>query len=248
MPTQAVVRPAVLGPGRRRRRSSRGPAAARRDRVHGDQAVPLRRPRRRVRGRPEGCGLTAPSGRAPLLQYDDPRAAFEAAKTVGLGTLIDPHHPAQHWQSADDIRSAADRMNRIAAAAAEFDLASATTTTPTSSRHHSTASPRWSTSRARSTRRSSSRSTPTGSPSAAGPAGAAHEARRPRRRSSTSRTAPSTTETKDAGRRRPGRRARRRHHRRRAERPPRHRARRLPRRPLPGRRRQLRLPHLEVFA
>jgi len=68
------------------------------------------------------AGLTAPSGHAPVLQYDDPRAAFEAARTVGLGTLIDPHHPAQHWQSADDIRAAAERMNRIAAAAAEFDL------------------------------------------------------------------------------------------------------------------------------
>ncbi len=69
------------------------------------------------------AGLSAPSGHAPVLQYEDPRAAFEAAKTVGVQTLIDPHHPAENWQSADDIRKAADRMNAIAAAAAEFDLA-----------------------------------------------------------------------------------------------------------------------------
>jgi len=69
------------------------------------------------------AGLSAPSAHAPVLQYEDPKAAFEAAKTVGVQTLIDPHHPAQNWQSADDIRAAADRMNAIAAAAAEFDLA-----------------------------------------------------------------------------------------------------------------------------
>lgn len=69
------------------------------------------------------AGLTAPSGHAPVLQYGDPRKAFEASKTVGVGTLIDPHHPREHWQSADDVKAVAERMNRIAAAAAEFDLA-----------------------------------------------------------------------------------------------------------------------------
>ena len=69
------------------------------------------------------AGLSAPSGHAPVLQYDDPRPVFEAAKTVGIRTLIDPHHPAEHWQSADDIKAAAERMNAIAAAAAEFELA-----------------------------------------------------------------------------------------------------------------------------
>jgi len=69
------------------------------------------------------AGLTAPSGHAPVLQYDDPRPAFEAAKRVGVGTLIDPHHPREHWASADDVKAVAERMNRIAAAAAEHDLA-----------------------------------------------------------------------------------------------------------------------------
>ena len=68
------------------------------------------------------AGLSAPSGHAPVLQYDDPRPAFEAARTVGVRTLIDPHHPAEHWRSADDIRAAAERMNAVAVAAAEFDL------------------------------------------------------------------------------------------------------------------------------
>ena len=68
------------------------------------------------------AGLAAPSGHAPVLQYEEPRPAFEAAKLVGISTLIDPHHPAAHWQSADDIARAAERMNAVAAAAAELEL------------------------------------------------------------------------------------------------------------------------------
>jgi sugar phosphate isomerase/epimerase len=68
------------------------------------------------------AGLTAPSGHAPVLGYDDPRPAFEAAARVGVQTLIDPHRPAELWQEPADIQRGAEKMNEIGEAAAEFGL------------------------------------------------------------------------------------------------------------------------------
>lgn len=69
------------------------------------------------------AGLIAPSAHAPLLRADDPARIFEAARTVGVRTVIDPHHPAEHWTTADDVRRTAERLNALAERAASAELA-----------------------------------------------------------------------------------------------------------------------------
>lgn len=68
------------------------------------------------------AGLKAPSAHAPVLTYDDPRPAFDAAKRVGVATIIDPNRPADFWSDPDRIRENADRMNEAARIADEFGL------------------------------------------------------------------------------------------------------------------------------
>jgi sugar phosphate isomerase/epimerase len=65
----------------------------------------------------EANGLQAPSGHAPLLSQDQD-AIFAAAKRLGIGTVIDPYLPAEHWQSADDIQATAEKLNAAAKKAA----------------------------------------------------------------------------------------------------------------------------------
>jgi sugar phosphate isomerase/epimerase len=67
-------------------------------------------------------GLTAPSAHAPVLQLDEPERAFEAAVTVGVTTLIDPHHPAPNWLTEAQVLENAARMNELGASAKEFGL------------------------------------------------------------------------------------------------------------------------------
>ena len=69
------------------------------------------------------AGLTAPSAHAPLLSADDPDRILEAAATVGVGTIIDPHRPAEQWTTEDDIRRTADQLNELAERAAATGLA-----------------------------------------------------------------------------------------------------------------------------
>jgi sugar phosphate isomerase/epimerase len=66
-------------------------------------------------------GLTAPSGHAPLLS-EDQEAIFAAAKELGITTVIDPYLPAEHWQSAEDIRSTAAKLNAAAKKGAEYGI------------------------------------------------------------------------------------------------------------------------------
>lgn len=68
------------------------------------------------------AGLTAPSGHAPVLASDAPEAIFDAAATLGLTTVIDPHVPAEHWQTAQQVAELAERVNRLAPLAAERGL------------------------------------------------------------------------------------------------------------------------------
>lgn len=68
------------------------------------------------------AGLTAPSGHAPVIDSESPEAIFEAAKTVGIETVIDPFIPSDRWQTADDARVIAERVNALSAQAAEFGL------------------------------------------------------------------------------------------------------------------------------
>jgi sugar phosphate isomerase/epimerase len=58
-------------------------------------------------------GLTAPSGHAPLLSQDQDEI-FDAAKDLGISTVIDPYLPAEHWQKAEDIQATAAKLNEAA--------------------------------------------------------------------------------------------------------------------------------------
>lgn len=66
-------------------------------------------------------GLTAPSGHAPLLSQDQDQI-FAAAQELGIQTVIDPHRPAQHWQSAEEIQETAAMLNAAAKKGAEHGL------------------------------------------------------------------------------------------------------------------------------
>ena len=66
-------------------------------------------------------GLTAPSGHAPLISQDQDEI-FTAAKELGIGTVIDPYLPAEHWQSAGDIAATAAKLNAAAKKGAEYGI------------------------------------------------------------------------------------------------------------------------------
>jgi sugar phosphate isomerase/epimerase len=66
-------------------------------------------------------GLTAPSGHAPLLREDQDEI-FEAARTLGIGTVIDPHVNRSHWSSDADIRATAEALNAAARKGAEYGI------------------------------------------------------------------------------------------------------------------------------
>lgn len=66
-------------------------------------------------------GLTAPSGHAPLLTQDQDEI-FAAARELGIGTVIDPYLPAEHWQNAEDIRATATSLNEAAKKGTEYGI------------------------------------------------------------------------------------------------------------------------------
>ncbi|WP_026821048.1 sugar phosphate isomerase/epimerase family protein [Arthrobacter castelli] len=66
-------------------------------------------------------GLSAPSGHAPLLQADQDEI-FAAAKRLGISTVIDPHVPAENWQSEDNIVATARSLNDAARRAAPHGI------------------------------------------------------------------------------------------------------------------------------
>ena len=57
--------------------------------------------------------LSAPSGHAPLLGGDQD-AIFDAAKILGISTVIDPHVPAEQWTTQEDIAATATALNTAA--------------------------------------------------------------------------------------------------------------------------------------
>jgi sugar phosphate isomerase/epimerase len=65
--------------------------------------------------------LTAPSGHAPLLS-EDQDAIFAAARQLGIGTVIDPHVPAERWNTIEDIRGTAAQLNAAAAKGAGYGV------------------------------------------------------------------------------------------------------------------------------
>lgn len=66
-------------------------------------------------------GLTAPTTHAHFIG-EDPSSVFAAARDLGIQTVIDPHVPAERWQSAESIAEIAGQLNAAAAAAAEFGV------------------------------------------------------------------------------------------------------------------------------
>jgi sugar phosphate isomerase/epimerase len=67
-------------------------------------------------------GLSAPSAHAGVLELSDPSPAFEAAAAIGVKTLIDPALRTDDWESIDGIARIAERINRAAELAREYDL------------------------------------------------------------------------------------------------------------------------------
>ncbi|WP_413249823.1 sugar phosphate isomerase/epimerase family protein [Sinomonas flava] len=66
-------------------------------------------------------GLTAPSGHAPLLQEDQDEI-LAAARDLGIGTVIDPHVPAERWKDLESIKETARQLNEAAKKASEYGL------------------------------------------------------------------------------------------------------------------------------
>lgn len=67
----------------------------------------------------EDAGVATPDG---LLTVPPAEETFAAAKELGVGVVIDPFVAPSRWQSADDVKRNADRLNERAAQAADFDL------------------------------------------------------------------------------------------------------------------------------
>lgn len=67
-------------------------------------------------------GLSAPTTHVGLLASDDQDAVFEAAKELGIATVIDPFSDPARWQSADGIAEIAAGLNAAAEKAAAHGL------------------------------------------------------------------------------------------------------------------------------
>ena len=66
-------------------------------------------------------GLTAPTTHQGFLGRDlDP--VFAAAAEFGIPTVIDPHVPAERWQTASDVAATADQLNAAAEVAARHGV------------------------------------------------------------------------------------------------------------------------------
>ncbi|AMM19977.1 xylose isomerase [Frondihabitans sp. PAMC 28766] len=70
----------------------------------------------------KSAGLAAPSGHAPAIDSDDAAVIFDAAAVVGIETVIDPFIPSDRWQTADDAKKIAERVNQLSAQAATSGL------------------------------------------------------------------------------------------------------------------------------
>jgi hypothetical protein len=108
------------------------------------------------------AGLTAPTTHAHWVGEDDDRlnAVFSAAGDLGIATVIDPHVPAERWQTAESVIRAKSTQPR----SLRRNTASSpgTTITLTSLRPSSTARRRSNFSNAISRPRLCSKSTRTG--------------------------------------------------------------------------------------
>jgi len=67
----------------------------------------------------EDAGVQTPDG---LLTVPPPEETFAAADALGVQVVIDPFVAPDRWQTLDDVRRNADRLNERAAQAAEVGL------------------------------------------------------------------------------------------------------------------------------
>lgn len=68
------------------------------------------------------AGVTAPSGHAGVIDSETPEKVFDAAAQIGIGIVIDPFVPTDRWQTADDAKRIAERVNKLTEQAAERGL------------------------------------------------------------------------------------------------------------------------------
>lgn len=66
-------------------------------------------------------GMSAPTAHMHFLG-EDPSEVFAAARDLGIHTVIDPHVPAERWQSASSIAETAAQLNEAAVQAARHGL------------------------------------------------------------------------------------------------------------------------------
>lgn len=69
----------------------------------------------------ERNGMSAPSGHAPLLDGDRD-LIFEAARTLGIGTVIDPMVHPERWSTEEAIVQTAQALGEVAVLAAEYGI------------------------------------------------------------------------------------------------------------------------------
>jgi sugar phosphate isomerase/epimerase len=68
------------------------------------------------------AGLAAPTGHAAVIDAETPEKVFEAAGRLGIGVVIDPFIPTDRWQTGDDVKWIADRVNQLAEQAKGYGL------------------------------------------------------------------------------------------------------------------------------
>ena len=66
-------------------------------------------------------GLTAPTAHASLLGGDRP-AVFEAARELGVATVVEPWLDPERWATVDGVRRIAEELTAVADEAAGFGL------------------------------------------------------------------------------------------------------------------------------
>jgi sugar phosphate isomerase/epimerase len=70
------------------------------------------------------AGLAAPTTHVHFLGQSDEKIAsiFDAARELGIQTVIDPHVPDERWTTAEAVDETAARLNHAAKIAAEHDV------------------------------------------------------------------------------------------------------------------------------
>jgi sugar phosphate isomerase/epimerase len=72
----------------------------------------------------KAASLTAPTTHAHFVGISDDELAtqFEAARELGIGRVIDPHVPAERWQTAESVLEIAAQLNAAAEIAAKHGV------------------------------------------------------------------------------------------------------------------------------